>query len=82
MLHLPRVPQFIKGPLAQHLQARTAELERWAALVHEREQDIEAGPGAKLILTSPDGKRWAVTVSDAGALVVTAETTALLRRGG
>lgn len=80
MLHLPRVPQFIKGAIAQHLNARTAELERWAALVHEREQDVEVGPGAKIILTSPDGKRWALTVSNLGALVVTPEVLAIRRR--
>lgn len=34
--------------------------------------DYEVGPGAKVILTAPNGSRWALTVSNAGALVVTA----------
>lgn len=34
--------------------------------------DYEVGPGAKIVLTAPNGSRWALTVSNAGALVVTA----------
>jgi hypothetical protein len=80
MLRMPIVPAFIQGALARHLGERTGTLQRWAANVHERGQDIEVGRNAKLILTAPDGGRWAVTVDNTGTLVVTAETTALLRR--
>jgi hypothetical protein len=37
----------------------------------KRDQDVEIG-SRRLILTSPDGSRWSVTVSDAGALTATA----------
>lgn len=38
---------------------------------HKRNQDIEVG-AARVILTSPNGARWALTVSNAGALSATA----------
>ena len=74
MLRLPTIPQAlnVSGPLVRYLVSVTSALQRWAALVHEKEQDIEVGEKALLILTDSNGKRWAVTVSVAGALVVTA----------
>lgn len=39
---------------------------------HSREQDIELQAGQKIYMRSEDGSRWALTVSDAGALIVTA----------
>lgn len=35
-------------------------------------QDVELAPTERLIMTSPDGTRWAVTINNAGALVSTA----------
>jgi hypothetical protein len=37
----------------------------------KRGRDIEAG-GGRVILTSPDGNRWALTVSNAGVVGATA----------
>ena len=37
---------------------------------HQRNQDVEIGEG-RLILTAPNGGRYNITVSNAGALVVT-----------
>lgn len=34
----------------------------------KRQSDIQMVSGARLILISPDGSRWSVTVSDAGTL--------------
>lgn len=38
----------------------------------KKNTDIEMGGGAKLILHSPNGTRWNITVSNAGALTATA----------
>lgn len=38
---------------------------------HKREQDVEIGNG-RLILTSPDGTRYSVTVNNLGMLSATA----------
>ena len=43
------------------------KLEQADAANHKRNQDIEVG-GGRVILTSPNGTRYEVTVSDAGAL--------------
>jgi hypothetical protein len=52
------------GELDQRLQALAAEINRRAPLVGD--------PKFKSVcLQSPDGRWWSVTVSDAGALVVT-----------
>lgn len=49
-------------------QARLqATLEQADAANHKRGRDVEINPG-RLILTSPDGTRWSVTVSNAGTL--------------
>lgn len=72
MMRLPVIPQSVRGPLHRYLVDITGTLQRWSALVHEKEQDVEVGPKAKLILTDSDGKRWAVTVSTAGVLEVNA----------
>lgn len=53
---------------------RNAELEREDAKNRKVNQDIELvnSGGARLILRSPNGTRYNITVSNAGALVVTA----------
>ena len=39
---------------------------------HKRGSDVELGQNERLIMRSPNGSRWSVTVTDAGALQVTA----------
>lgn len=58
---------------------RAHELERNRAIEladrhnHKRGQDVEIGAnGERLIITSPNGSRWEVTVDNAGALGTTA----------
>ncbi len=58
-------------------QRLNAELERTDGQNRKSGRDIElsAGDGVRkerLIMTSPDGTRWSLTVSNAGALVITA----------
>lgn len=48
-----------------------AEIKRQLDRKLERGRDIEMGE-ARVILTSPDGSRFALTVSDLGALSATA----------
>lgn len=50
---------------------RNGQLERADAENHKRGRDVEVGD-ARLILKSPDGKRWSITVSNAGAISATA----------
>lgn len=62
------------APLA-YSKAYQDEANRAAELAdmgnHKRGRDVEIGP-ARLVLTSPDGTRWSVTVDNAGALSATA----------
>lgn len=51
---------------ANEQQARGA-VERADMQNHKRNSDVEIGQG-RLILTSPDGTRWSVTVDNAGAI--------------
>lgn len=61
-------------PNPKPLYTRSAELERNRqiesanALNHKRGQDIE---GSRIILASPDGTRWLLSVDNAGALTTT-----------
>lgn len=60
------------GFLQSYLTRTISAIMGWAETAHTRGTDIEVGEGAALIMTSPDGNRWKVTVSNAGALTVTA----------
>lgn len=51
---------------------RNREIEQADARNLKRQQDIEFTSGMRLIMPSPDGTRWSLTVSNAGALVLTA----------
>lgn len=46
---------------------RNRRLEAADAANHKRGQAVEIG-GGQVILTAPDGGRWAITISNAGAL--------------
>ena len=49
------------------------EMDRRDLMGHKRGRHLDlGGPDFYIVLTSPDGARWAVSVSNAGALVVTA----------
>lgn len=65
---LPRAPAEYSPRDQNDLRAT---LEREDQQNVKRGTDIEIGD-ASLILTSPDGNRWAVVVSNAGALSATA----------
>ncbi len=49
-----------------------AALEAADAQSFKKGQDLRLARGERLMLRSPDGTEWVVSVSDAGALVVTA----------
>lgn len=52
---------------ARHEQDRNRQLEMADRKNHKRGQDVEIG-AARLVLTSPDGARWSVTVDNLGVL--------------
>lgn len=66
-MRLPNVPN-VFNRLIETERNRTLEL----ADQQNRKvgQDVEIG-GQRLILTSPDGTRWSITVSNAGAISAT-----------
>jgi hypothetical protein len=67
-MRLPRpAPRY---DLHDQAEFRTA-LERADNANHKRNADIEVG-AARLILTSPNGTRYALTVSNVGALTAVA----------
>lgn len=55
----------------RHESERNRVLQQADKQNHKRNQDVEVGP-ARLILTSDDGTRYEVGVSNAGAITVTA----------
>jgi hypothetical protein len=48
-----------------------AALERADELNRKKGRDVDLSQGERLILKSPDGTRWSITVSNAGALSAT-----------
>lgn len=48
-----------------------ADMDRRLERTHSRERDLELRKGQRIIMRSPNGTRYALTVSDAGAIVVT-----------
>lgn len=54
-------------------QELRTEMERRDLMVHKKGRHIElGGPDFYIVLTAPNGNRYSLTVSNAGALVVTA----------
>lgn len=51
---------------------RNAALEDEFRGVLRRGRDVEFSAGERLVLRSPDGSRWALTVDNAGAVSATA----------
>lgn len=68
-LYLPPPPP---GAIREYLVRLGAGLTQWASKVHEKNKDVEIGAELAVVLTSPDGTRWKVTVTNAGALQVAA----------
>lgn len=52
-------------------QTARAILERADDENHKRNRDVEVSPG-RLILKSPDGTRWSITVDNSGVVAATA----------
>lgn len=68
-LSLPRPPERYDAQIAR----RTNELlESADATSYKKRQHVEISPPALLILSSPDGTRWSLTVDDAGTVGATA----------
>ena len=67
----------MKLPIPQGQYSRVVEVDRNRALEmadamnHKRNQDVEIGQ-ARLILTSPNGTRYSITVDNAGVISATA----------
>lgn len=54
-------------------QARTrSQIQSWLERARMQGQDLEIAGAERLILSSPNGNRWALGVSNAGATVWTA----------
>ena len=67
-MSLPQAP----GSYDASNERRTrAALEAADALSFKKGQDLRLARGERLILRSPDGTEWVVSVSDAGALTAT-----------
>lgn len=66
----------LPDPGARYVQTEEARRNREIELADtrnlKRQQDIELVSGMRLIMTSPNGTRYTITVSNAGAVVVTA----------
>lgn len=67
----------MKLPIPQGQYSRVVEVDRNRALEmadamnHKRNRDVEIGQ-ARLILTSPNGTRYSITVDNAGVISATA----------
>jgi hypothetical protein len=69
MITLPSPPpDYDQSAEAQRNQI----LEQADAGNHKRGTDLELGPGERIVMRSPNGTRYFLTVSNAGALEITA----------
>lgn len=69
MITLPNPPlQYEPSAESQRNQL----IEQADNMNHKRGADVELGREERIIMRSPDGSRWAISVSNAGALEVTA----------
>lgn len=67
-MRLPHAPGAYDG---SNEQTARAILERADDENHKRNRDVEVSPG-RLILKSPDGTRWSITVDNSGVVAATA----------
>lgn len=54
------------------LDATLAEVEAADRQNHKRDRDVQIVGGRRLVLASPDGTLWSITVSNAGVVGATA----------
>lgn len=66
LMHPP--PQYSPRIEAQ----RNATIENADMRNRKKGRDVELGDGERLVMKSPDGTRWSVTVSNTGTLEVNA----------
>lgn len=66
-MRLPRILDAYSGFMERE---RNRQIEAADRENHKKNQIIEVGSGA-LVLTSPDGARWEIVVSNAGAISAT-----------
>jgi len=66
-----RLPPATNSYDSSNEQTARALLERADDENHKKNRDLEVSPG-RLILKSPDGTRWSITVDNAGVVAATA----------
>lgn len=62
------IPQAPKEYSPEYERRRNELLERELHRCYKRLQDMELGGGQRLILRSPDGTRWSITVDNTGTI--------------
>lgn len=63
-----RLPTPARAYNQAQLAQTVALIERAEAMNHKTDRDIEVGRDKVVIITSPNGTRWSVTVDDTGTL--------------
>jgi len=66
-----RLPVPLSAYSAEREVVRNGIIERADTMNRKRGQDLEVSGPERLILSSPDGTRWKLTVSNAGVLTAT-----------
>ena len=64
-MSLPRAPERYEQRWATEV---LRQLDQQTLNTHLRGADVELGPNERIIMRSPNGTRWAITVDDAGAI--------------
>lgn len=67
----PKLPPAGVAYTQRNEQEFRNELERRDDLNHKKDRHLEMRPGTYLIISSPDGTRYSVTVANGGTLTVT-----------
>lgn len=68
-MSLPRPPDRYEQRWAAEV---TRQLDQQYAMTHRRGTDVELGQNERVIVRSPNGVRWALSVDDAGIISATA----------
>lgn len=68
-MSLPPAPEkYERGQLQQILNAIEGELVR----TEKTDQDMNLAPARRLVLSSPDGQQWSLSVDSSGTVTATA----------